>query len=301
MDRQTPQFSQQPPVPPYPPPDFSIPPPIPLKIEVKIDETKINNEKIQKSFREKDKRDERSETKDNRSRRTDDKSSSRYDRSTSRTSAYTSRPRNRSREYSKRRSYSRDRDRRRSRSRERRRSRSRDRRKSRSPRKGSRDDKRRSPDRYSKSSRRSPRKDFRESSRTSGSSSKVPTERQKLLEKWRKNYCETSEQITKKLMELANEEEQVSWIRSSPADIYYKRMKDNVVEATPRLEALCTLFEKELLQRANNVKTTQVPYNPPDRRRRMRVCRHKCELKNLQYYLFINSKLHCSRSMFIFI
>lgn len=78
-------------------------------------------------------------------------------------------------------------------------------------------------------------------------------------------------------MELANEEEQVSWIRSSPADIYYRRTRDNVVEATPRLDALCTLFEKELLQRSSTVKATQVPYNPPDRRRRMRVCRHKCK------------------------
>lgn len=87
-------------------------------------------------------------------------------------------------------------------------------------------------------------------------------------------------------MELANEEEQVSWIRSSPADIFYRRLRDNVVEGTQRLEALCTLFEKELLQRATKVKASQVPYNPPDRRRRMRVCRHKSE--QLKYQLKLN-------------
>jgi ribonuclease-3 len=103
------------------------------------------------------------------------------------------------------------------------------------------------------------------------------SERSKILEKWRMNYCETSEQIAKKLQELANDEEQVSWIRSSPADNYYNRVKDNVVEASPRLDALCKLFDEELLQRAKKIKDSLPPYKPPDRRRKIRVCKHKCE------------------------
>lgn len=110
-------------------------------------------------------------------------------------------------------------------------------------------------------------------------SSKDPqTERERLLAKWRKNYCETSEQISKKLLEMASDEAQVSWIRSSPADIFYRRTNGNVVESTPRLDALCTLFEDELLKRSEKVKASQAPYSTPCRRRKIRVCRHKCEI-----------------------
>lgn len=76
---------------------------------------------------------------------------------------------------------------------------------------------------------------------------------------------------------MANDEEQVSWIRASPADIHYRRAKDSVVESTPRLDALCTLFEGELLKRAEQTKASQAPYNAPLRRRNVRVCRHKSE------------------------
>lgn len=107
--------------------------------------------------------------------------------------------------------------------------------------------------------------------------------------KWRQNYCETSEQISKKLQELANDEVQVSWIRASPADIHYRRTKDNVVESTPRLDALCTLFEDELLKRSERTRGKQAPYNAPNRRRKIRVCRHKSKLelkKNFQFLTF---------------
>lgn len=100
-----------------------------------------------------------------------------------------------------------------------------------------------------------------------------------MLAKWRKNYCETSEQISKKLQEMASDEAQASWIRASPADIYYKRVKDTVVESTPRLDALCTLFDEELLKRADKTRATQAPYNAPLRRRKIRVCRHKSKFQ----------------------
>ncbi|XP_055680066.1 ribonuclease 3 isoform X1 [Lutzomyia longipalpis] len=106
---------------------------------------------------------------------------------------------------------------------------------------------------------------------------KKETEREILLAKWRKNYCETSEDIARKLAELADDKEKEHWIRSSPADIYYKRISETVVEATPRLDALCSLFEVELVQRAAKVKETQTPYNPPPRKRKTHFCRHKSE------------------------
>lgn len=146
----------------------------------------------------------------------------------------------------------------------------------------------------SNSRRNSPHRDdrvARASSRAPRKSTKDPqTERERLLAKWRKNYCETSEQISKKLQELANDEEQVSWIRASPADIHYKRIKDIVVESTPRLDTLCTLFDDELLKRADKIRANQAPYNVPNRRRKIRVCRHKCKFE------FICTMLHGSFS-----
>lgn len=102
-------------------------------------------------------------------------------------------------------------------------------------------------------------------------------ERNQLLEKWRKNYCETSEEIAKKLSELANEEKEC-WVRSSPADVYYKRENANVVVATPRLEALCKVFDEELLQRAAKVRENQPSYTLPTPKRKHRVCKHKCKI-----------------------
>lgn len=121
--------------------------------------------------------------------------------------------------------------------------------------------------------------------------SKVSSERERLLEKWRKNYCETPADISKKLEELANDEDKSnSWIRSSPADVYYKRVKNNVVESTTRLDALCTLFEEELLKRADKTRANQTPYTLPPRKRRIKVCRHKCKFNyHLNYLNLINN------------
>lgn len=107
------------------------------------------------------------------------------------------------------------------------------------------------------------------------------TEREKILRKWRSNYCETSEQMSKKLAELADSEEKQYWIRSSPSDIYYKRtVQQNgiEVEATPRLEALCELFERELIIRAENAREAMPKYTPPPRKEKRRLCRHKSEV-----------------------
>ncbi|XP_062547442.1 ribonuclease 3 [Armigeres subalbatus] len=104
---------------------------------------------------------------------------------------------------------------------------------------------------------------------------KVDSEREAILSKWRKNYCETPEDIRKKLAELTNDEDKTSWVRSSPADLFYRRISDKVVEGTPRLDALCVLFEEELNRRSERVRVKQAPYQPPPRKHKVRICRHK--------------------------
>ncbi|XP_053693070.1 ribonuclease 3 [Sabethes cyaneus] len=104
---------------------------------------------------------------------------------------------------------------------------------------------------------------------------KLDSEREAILSKWRKNFCETPEDIRRKLAELTTNEEKSTWVRSSPADLYYRRVSDKVVEGTPRLDALCVLFERELLTRAERARAKQTPYQPPPRKHKIRVCRHK--------------------------
>jgi ribonuclease III len=139
---------------------------------------------------------------------------------------------------------------------------------------------RRSPSRssYSSSRRRSRSSDVRGKSSDRRAKSKDKnsdkSERQQLLEKYRKNFCKTSEDIQKKLeeFEIVNS----SWIRSSPADIYYSRTKDKVVESTARLDALCELFDEKLIQRSAKVREQQDPYNSSSlRKKKVRACRHK--------------------------
>lgn len=136
---------------------------------------------------------------------------------------------------------------------------------------------------YSSSSRNrdrsySPRKsETRTTKREERRSRRPETERDRLLAKWRKNYCETSADISRKLEEMANDEEKGYWIRSSPADVYYKRTNGNEVESTTRLSALCTLFEEELMKRSARAKEKQEPYEAPHRKRKVRTCRHKSE------------------------
>lgn len=103
------------------------------------------------------------------------------------------------------------------------------------------------------------------------------TERDRLLSKWRSNYCETSEDIAQKLEQLANNEEKEYWIRSSPADVFYKRKSANEMEGTSRLEAVCKVFKEELVDRGRLAKTKQPSPETPSRKRRQRVCRHKCK------------------------
>ncbi len=103
------------------------------------------------------------------------------------------------------------------------------------------------------------------------------TERDQLLVKWRSNYCETSDDITRKLAEMDPSENKDLWIRSSPADVFYKRCENGDVESTNRLDTLCTLFDQELVARGSKIREKQPPYNSPPRKRKHKVCRHKCK------------------------
>lgn len=103
------------------------------------------------------------------------------------------------------------------------------------------------------------------------------TERDQLLVKWRSNYCETSDDITRKLAEMDPNENKDLWIRSSPADVFYKRCDNGDVESTNRLDTLCTLFDQELVARGPKIREKQPPYHTPPRKRKHKVCRHKCK------------------------
>ncbi|XP_015126931.1 ribonuclease 3 [Diachasma alloeum] len=110
------------------------------------------------------------------------------------------------------------------------------------------------------------------------------TERELLLEKYRRNYCATSRDIEKKMDELGPdgilECERKAWTRTAPADLYYNRDESNprIMRGTPKLQELCDIFKRVLLDRASVTRASQPPYEPPVRKTRRRVCRHKSEI-----------------------
>ncbi|XP_017776911.1 PREDICTED: ribonuclease 3 isoform X2 [Nicrophorus vespilloides] len=112
------------------------------------------------------------------------------------------------------------------------------------------------------------------------------SERAQILSKWKKNYCETKEQVSKKIEELYTnnqdeliEKEKVKWTRTTPADLYYVRDEKNpkVLNATHRLIALCDYFESNLVKRAKKINEVKPVYVPPPRKNRARLCKHKSE------------------------
>ncbi|KAL6266209.1 hypothetical protein P5V15_003070 [Pogonomyrmex californicus] len=126
----------------------------------------------------------------------------------------------------------------------------------------------------------------RDTSPANSKRTKGPTEREILLEKYRRNYCATSKDIQRKLNELSAmgskgilESEKKIWTRSSPADLYYIRDEDNpkIMKGTTKLQELCMTFKKLLIDRAAAARELQPPYEPPPRKTRARLCRHKSE------------------------
>ncbi|XP_045475707.1 ribonuclease 3 [Harmonia axyridis] len=119
--------------------------------------------------------------------------------------------------------------------------------------------------------------------------SSLTDERKQILQKWRKNYCSTKEEVTTKLEELnsfnqdeAIENEKNIWTRSTPADLYYERDEINpkVIRSSPKLKQLCDRFNEELVLRAKKINMMKPPYQPPPRKNRARICKHKTEVSS---------------------
>ncbi|KAK5650502.1 hypothetical protein RI129_001531 [Pyrocoelia pectoralis] len=142
--------------------------------------------------------------------------------------------------------------------------------------------------------RRSPspeRRSYRPSTRSSYSknekkSPKEVSERDLILTKWRKNYCYTGEQVCDKIRELSNigvdeiiEAERNIWTRTTPADLYYEKDPSNpkITIATERLLKVCEMFKENLVLRAKKVNEMKPKYEPPPRKNRARLCKHKLE------------------------
>ncbi|XP_012145927.1 ribonuclease 3 drosha [Megachile rotundata] len=113
-----------------------------------------------------------------------------------------------------------------------------------------------------------------------------PTERELLLEKYRQDYCATSKDMERKMDELSAmgpegimENARKVWTRTAPADLYYVRDENNLklMRGTSKLYELCESFKKVLLDRATGARALQPPYEPPPRKTRARLCRHKSE------------------------
>lgn len=112
------------------------------------------------------------------------------------------------------------------------------------------------------------------------------SERDQLLEKYRRNYCANSKDMEKKLDELSAmgpegimEHERKVWTRTAPADLYYARDESNpkIMIGTPKLMELCDIFKELLVDRSGAARALQPPYEPPPRKNRARLCRHKTE------------------------
>lgn len=139
-------------------------------------------------------------------------------------------------------------------------------------------------------SSRSRSRSSRYTSKSDSSANKAPTERDEILSKWRKNFCNTEKQLSDKLEELAAmslddivEREKKVWTRSTPAELYYVRDETDmkVIKATPKLVELLQRFEDELVKRAEKVNEDKPKYEPPPRKNRARLCKHKSKISFL--------------------
>ena len=58
---------------------------------------------------------------------------------------------------------------------------------------------------------------------------------------------------------------------------YFAYRDHKVMKATPRLLALCERFREELVVRAEKVRASRPKYEPPPRKSRLRLAKHKCK------------------------
>ncbi|CAB3247366.1 unnamed protein product [Arctia plantaginis] len=148
----------------------------------------------------------------------------------------------------------------------------------------SRDDRRslRSPSRSSQSSSRRSCSRTREMSHHSRrESSKPMTDREKILEEYRKNYCRTSEDFIEKIQKWSREhnsdEDEGSklWYRCSPADLYYKPVENgNGLKQTSKLALVCETFMEKLIERGRKARP-EVDELPPLKAPKGKRCKHK--------------------------
>ncbi|XP_028174506.1 ribonuclease 3 isoform X2 [Ostrinia furnacalis] len=150
----------------------------------------------------------------------------------------------------------------------------------------------------SKHSYRSPSRDSRQPShsrelsqhsRRSSSVRPPPkplTDREKILEEYRKNYCKTSEDFIEKIEQWSREhnsdedETPKMWYRSSPAELYYKAIPEmQGVQQTAKLTKLCDKFFKNLIERGRNARPA-VDELPPLKPPKAKMCKHRLEDKS---------------------
>lgn len=76
------------------------------------------------------------------------------------------------------------------------------------------------------------------------------------------------------------EKEKHIWTRSTPADLYYARDETNpkIIRATTKLLQLCEMFNENLVLRAKKVNALKPKYEPPPRKNRARLCKHKSKM-----------------------
>ncbi|CAF4855599.1 unnamed protein product [Pieris macdunnoughi] len=136
-------------------------------------------------------------------------------------------------------------------------------------------------DRYEDRHRHSSYRSRERSSCSYRSSSHRPlTDREKILEDYRKNYCKTSEDFIKKMEKWSKEhnsdEEENSkmWYRSSPAELYYKPINGGEgVEQTRKLEKICQNSLKYLIHRGQKARP-EVDELPPLKPQKAKRCKH---------------------------
>ncbi|CAK1582794.1 unnamed protein product [Parnassius mnemosyne] len=133
---------------------------------------------------------------------------------------------------------------------------------------------------------RSRTREFSPHSRHDSVPRKPLTDREKILEDYRKNYCETSGDLIKKMEQWSREhnsdedETPKMWYRSSPAELYYKPVEGSAgVMQTSKLEKRCSVFLRNLIERGKAARP-EVDELPPLKPPRTKMCKHKSDDKS---------------------
>lgn len=78
------------------------------------------------------------------------------------------------------------------------------------------------------------------------------------------------------------------WYRSSPAELYYKEVQNGEgVEQTLKLQKLCEVFMKKLIERGRNARP-EVDELPPLKPPKSKMCKHKRKYLRTYFYFILN-------------